>query len=298
MARDVELEAAQATMGELKADIVASASDSAALKQSVASLESAAEAQLVFSNYSNAPGVRMQTRWLSPADIEHIRTHWLRVFGLSMSVRELRYLAHKICLDEERCEGRMATTIQAAMIRALALLSLNSETIELLEIGTLCGVAAGSLYRTGVRAQRRVNLTLIDPLTGYYEDGLIDGQTGVPITKKTVIENLASLGVEQSQYRIIEKKSTDPDALEATSDRQYDFVLIDGDHSLHGVSSDFELYGGLVRPGGILLFDDYDTTDWPAIKSYVDDHVRTLDEWLWVGGEWRTAILQKKLRRE
>ena len=298
MARDIQLEAAQATMEELKADIVASTSDSAALKQSIASLESAAEAQLVFSNYSNAPGVRMQARWLSPADIEHIRAHWLRVFGLSMSVRELRYLAHKICLDEERCEGRMATTIQAAMIRALALLSLNSETIELLEIGTLCGVSAGSLHRTGVRAQRRVNLTLIDPLTGYYEDGLIDGQTGVPITKKTVIDNLASLGVEQSQYRIIEKKSTDPDALEATSDRQYDLVLIDGDHSLHGVSSDFELYGGLVRPGGILLFDDYDTTDWPAIKPYVDDHVRTLDEWLWVGGEWRTAILQKKLRRE
>jgi len=247
-----------------------------------------------FSNYENARGLRMHTRRLTQKDLERLRTHWLKTLGLTLSDRELRYLAHKICLDEERCEGRLATTVQAAMLRALALLSVDSDEIEVLEIGTLCGIAAGSLYRTGLRAQRSVQLTLIDPLSGYYGERLVDGQTGVAITPATVVANLAALDVEPDHYRIIQRKSTDPEAIAAASDRQYDFVLIDGDHSLAGVSNDYELYGGLVKPGGILIFDDYGTEDWPAIQPYVDEHVRSGDEWLWIGGEWRTGILQRK----
>jgi cephalosporin hydroxylase len=38
--------------------------------------------------------------------------------------------------------------------------------------------------------------------------------------------------------------------------RQLDFLLIDGDHSYEGVSRDYELYGPLVRPGGLIAFHD------------------------------------------
>jgi predicted O-methyltransferase YrrM len=253
------------------------------------------EGRVKFSNYSNAPGVRMHTRQLATSDVEHIRNHWLRHFGLTMSDRELRYMAHKICLDEDRCEGRIASTIQAAMLRALALLSIKSDVVELLEIGTLCGISAGSLHRIGARAQRIVRLTLIDPLAGYYETSINDGQTGVPITRDVVVRNMGELGVDPSNYRIIQRLSTDPEAVAEASDREYDFVMVDGDHSLQGVASDFELYGRLVSRGGLLIFDDYDTSDWPAIKSYVDEHVRPMGEWLWIGGDWRTAILRRKL---
>ncbi len=37
---------------------------------------------------------------------------------------------------------------------------------------------------------------------------------------------------------------------------QLDFLLIDGDHSLAGVSSDYEMYKGFVRPGGLIAFHD------------------------------------------
>jgi predicted O-methyltransferase YrrM len=103
------------------------------------------------------------------------------------------------------------------------------------------------------------------------------------------------LGVDPSNYRIIQRLSAEPEAVAEASDREYDFVMVDGDHSLQGVASDFELYGGLVRRGGLLIFDDYDTSDWPAIKRYVDEHVRPMGDWLWIGGEWRTAILRRKL---
>ena len=37
---------------------------------------------------------------------------------------------------------------------------------------------------------------------------------------------------------------------------QFDFIFIDGDHTLEGVRKDYEMYGSLVRPGGIMAFHD------------------------------------------
>lgn len=35
-----------------------------------------------------------------------------------------------------------------------------------------------------------------------------------------------------------------------------DFLFIDGDHTYNGVKADFEMYSGLVRPGGLIAFHD------------------------------------------
>lgn len=35
-----------------------------------------------------------------------------------------------------------------------------------------------------------------------------------------------------------------------------DFLFIDGDHSCEGVKQDFQMYGKLVKPGGIVAFHD------------------------------------------
>jgi hypothetical protein len=102
------------------------------------------------------------------------------------------------------------------------------------------------------------------------------------------------MGVPSEDYRIIQRRSTDDAAVKEASDRQYDYLLIDGDHSVEGVAADFDLYGPMVKPGGVLIFDDYDTTDWPAIKPYVDEQIRPNPDWLWIGGGWRTAIFRRR----
>ena len=38
--------------------------------------------------------------------------------------------------------------------------------------------------------------------------------------------------------------------------RKLDFLFIDGDHTYNGVKTDFEMYGRLVRKGGIISFHD------------------------------------------
>lgn len=43
---------------------------------------------------------------------------------------------------------------------------------------------------------------------------------------------------------------------DALGGRQLDFLFIDGDHTYEGVKLDFEMYGPLVRPGGMIAFHD------------------------------------------
>ncbi len=52
--------------------------------------------------------------------------------------------------------------------------------------------------------------------------------------------------------------SHDPDVRNRTIDHgpQYDLIFIDGDHTYEGVRKDFEMYGPLITPGGIIAFHD------------------------------------------
>lgn len=46
-----------------------------------------------------------------------------------------------------------------------------------------------------------------------------------------------------------------------------DFLFIDGDHTYEGVKKDYELYSGLVRPGGMIGFHDIvDRPEQPNIR--------------------------------
>ena len=50
--------------------------------------------------------------------------------------------------------------------------------------------------------------------------------------------------------------STREKAVEILNGREVDFLFIDGDHSMAGVSGDFETYSPLVREGGLVGFHD------------------------------------------
>lgn len=60
--------------------------------------------------------------------------------------------------------------------------------------------------------------------------------------------------------RIIDGDSRLPGSVErfrrALGGRKLDLLFIDGDHSFEGVKSDYELYSGFVRPGGVIAFHD------------------------------------------
>ena len=60
--------------------------------------------------------------------------------------------------------------------------------------------------------------------------------------------------------RLIDGDSRSPASVEifrkALAGRKLDLLFIDGDHTFEGVKSDYELYSGFVRPGGVIAFHD------------------------------------------
>ena len=244
---------------------------------------------------ANAAIARPFDRLLANDKIQRIEQHWLKAFGINMTRTALAYMAHKICLLEDRGMGRIAAPIETIVMRQLALRSLpNRGKLEVMEIGTLFGLGAAVLYNFRGQRASGMHLTLVDPLEGYYEAGGADPVTGVEVSEATLRKNLADLDVPESDYRLIKALSSDPQAIRPASDRLYDLILVDGDHSTAGVAADFENYGPLVKPGGLMIFDDYGSEHWPGIQPYVDETPRTDPNWIWIGADYRTAILAKK----
>ncbi|MEL7219005.1 MAG: class I SAM-dependent methyltransferase, partial [Pseudomonadota bacterium] len=70
------------------------------------------------------------------------------------------------------------------------------------------------------------------------------------------------------------------------------FLVIDGDHTREGVKRDFLGYRSMMRPGGLIVFDDYAVKEWPDIKAYFDDEVRTREDLKVLHTGFRTALVQ------
>ncbi len=65
---------------------------------------------------------------------------------------------------------------------------------------------------------------------------------------------------KKCKLHLIPDSSQKPETLENAKqifdNQQIDFLFIDGNHTYHGVKMDYEMYGPLVRPGGIIAFHD------------------------------------------
>ncbi|MEM5811461.1 MAG: class I SAM-dependent methyltransferase [Candidatus Aenigmatarchaeota archaeon] len=85
----------------------------------------------------------------------------------------------------------------------------------------------------------------------------IDLPTGYPSWRISLYKSFAR--DNQKIYLIrrnSHKKETLSEVKKILGEEELDFLFIDGDHSYYGVKKDFEMYGQLVRRGGIIAFHD------------------------------------------
>lgn len=99
---------------------------------------------------------------------------------------------------------------------------------------------------------------------------------GYPIDKEIVIENVQKLNIHNNRYTYIKGDSKNneiiSDLKNKLGDNLIDILFIDGDHSYDGVINDFNNYERFVRPGGYIVFDDYnDSKSSPEVKIAVDN---------------------------
>ena len=234
-------------------------------------------------------------RKLSALDLRQIEDDWLPVLKLkTLNRRTLGYIAHEICLVEDRCKGRYATNIQDALIRTLVVKSLALRgDVKVLEIGALFGINISCLWNVFIGGNTKFHASVIDPLDGYYGGDNLDKITNLPVNEKLFWHNLSQVDCPNNSIRLIKKLSTDVEALKTASDRTYNYIIIDGDHSFDGIKNDFEKYSSLLDNDGYLLVDDYNASEWPDVSDFVDNHLIKDDRFVKVGNSWRTIVFQK-----
>jgi predicted O-methyltransferase YrrM len=133
---------------------------------------------------------------------------------------------------------------------------------RILEIGTASG---GTLFLLTRVAAADAQVMSIDLPGG-------PGGGGYPSWKIPLYQEFALPG---QRLELIRDDSHDPALVSRVAEmlggQGLDFLFIDGDHSYEGVKRDFEMYGPLVNPGGLIAFHDIDfcpdvTRFWEEVK--------------------------------
>lgn len=102
---------------------------------------------------------------------------------------------------------------------------------------------------------------------------------GYPISEDVVKRNVKKFNVNNNNYHYLKGNSQSSDMVNRLKQitQIIDLLYIDGDHSYQGVKNDFVLYESLVKPGGFIVFDDYNDIIYSAdVKIAVDDIVSNL----------------------
>lgn len=232
------------------------------------------------------------SRYLSMRQCDQLAMTWGPALGAELKPSQIAYFAHHIDRVEHNSIGRLATDIEAAVIRALVVWSVRSRSADVLEIGTLFGVGVAAIHDICRFRFDDLHFTVIDPLNGYYQAGAMDILLNMPISLEVFEANMARAGLAPSDFTVIRGLSEDRAVIEKAAERRYDVLIIDGDHSLLGVQRDFENYAPLVKADGYIIFDDYGVSEWPDIQAFVDNEVKPRRDLRFVGAGSRTAVFR------
>ena len=90
------------------------------------------------------------------------------------------------------------------------------------------------------------------------ETKVISIDLGNPISKEQVLNNVSKVNRFNNSYEYIQGDSHSYDTRNKLNIDSTDILFIDGDHTYQGVKMDFGMYQDLVKPGGFIVFDDYE----------------------------------------
>lgn len=145
--------------------------------------------------------------------------------------------------------GRVAITAWQVRSELEALLELvRAESPRtVLEIGTALG---GTLFGFARVAAPDALLVTVDLPEGRFGGGYHPARGHLYRSFARGGQRIRLVVGDSHQPRTLERVQ------ELLASRPVDFLFVDGDHAVEGVRADYELYGPLVRPGGLIAFHD------------------------------------------
>jgi predicted O-methyltransferase YrrM len=100
---------------------------------------------------------------------------------------------------------------------------------------------------------------------------------GYPISPDIVQKNINKFNKLNNFYTYLQGNSQTIEMVNQLTNiiDNINILFIDGDHSYQGVINDFSLYHDLVKPGGYIVFDDYNDSQYsPEVNLAVNDIVK------------------------
>lgn len=215
----------------------------------------------------------------------------VRVLGLASELFDIVMTAAKLRIEETKCRDlrdyfcliqrgpQFSKMINLAPIQKeteivnLLMAASQLPIVSALEIGTANG---GTFYLLCKAAKRNATLITIDTENDW--------------RRAALFRSYSRLG---QRIHIIrgdsQEEKTFWKVVNALGSRKLDLLFIDGDHSFAGVSTDFELYSRLVRPGGIIamhdIIPDYHTRYGIATPNYAGDVPKF---WSTIRSRWKS----------
>jgi predicted O-methyltransferase YrrM len=213
------------------------------------------------------------------------------VFGLLSELFDIIAVAAKLRIAERKCHNlndyfhliqsmRGPLTIKdlAPIQKQTEIVSFLAKASELpiesaLEIGTANG---GTFYLLCKVAKRSATLITVDIKNDWRRAALLRSYLKVG-------QRIRVIRGDSREEKIFRKIT------HILGSRKLDLLFIDGDHSFIGVSTDFELYSRLVRPGGVVamhdIIPDYETRYGIATPNYAGDVPRF---WNTIRSKWKS----------
>lgn len=184
---------------------------------------------------------------------------------------------------------------QAIFERVLA----QTRPSSIIEVGSWKGASAIHMAEVAVRLDLNVTILCVDTwLAGkrayvdhsFIEDTLPRG--GSLRLLQIFMTNVVRHGL---QDRIFPMPSTSLDAAEQLAFMQVsaDVIYIDAGHSENEVRQDIEAYWPILRPGGIMIGDDYNPDVWPGVVKAADEFAARMG--LAIEDRKRKFVLRKPL---
>lgn len=159
----------------------------------------------------------------------------------------------------------------------------------ILEVGTYKGRSAIHMANIIKKYQIQSKVVCIDTFLGSAEHYHLDELkrvNGYPTLYYQFLANVMHTNNQDiiypipldsfSEYRILKENGT-----------RADMIYIDAGHYYESVALDIKLYWELLKPGGVMLGDDYSPTNWPDVvravhEFFPEDQINVEDSRWWV----------------
>ncbi len=129
--------------------------------------------------------------------------------------------------------------------------------LDILEIG----VFKGTLARLLTDQIKVKSYTGVDPYIGGFSSSYFGGYWWGQGGSDEIYESTKSL-YDSRNFQLLRKMSHQ---FWTECNKTYDVIIVDGDHTLEIALWDMHHWFQLVRPGGLLMVDDYDNPDTPDV---------------------------------